>query len=74
MILSTTRARLVFGFSILLAAAAGLGVVSGQWHEDDQGFPAMRAPVQRPHPNQHPDYSPAPDKKPVEAQRSTAAG
>ncbi len=74
MILSTTRARLVFGLSILIAAAAGLGVVSGQWHEDDQEFPAMRAPVQRPSQHQHPDFTPAPDKKPVEAPKSAAAG
>ncbi|HEX7666729.1 MAG TPA: hypothetical protein VF407_19510 [Polyangiaceae bacterium] len=74
MILSTTHARLVFGLSILMAAAAGLGVVSSQWHDDDQEFPAMRAPVQRPSQRQHPDFTPAPDKKPVEAAKSTQSG
>ncbi|MEO8797975.1 MAG: hypothetical protein ABI551_08830 [Polyangiaceae bacterium] len=74
MILSTTRARLVFGLSILMAAAAGLGVVSSQWHEDGQDFPAMRAPVQHLQQHQHPNYSPAPDNKPVEAPKSTVTG
>ncbi|MGH7285843.1 MAG: hypothetical protein ACRELY_30360 [Polyangiaceae bacterium] len=49
MILSTIRARIIFGFAVLLAASAGLGVLSSQWDLDNAGkqeFPAMRAPVQ----------------------------
>lgn len=62
MILSTVRARIVFGFAVLLAASAGLGVLSSQWDLDSaerQEFPAMRAPVQHKTPSRH-ESSPLP--------------
>ena len=61
-ILSTTRARIIFGFAVLLAASAGLGVLSSQWDLDNaekQEFPAMRAPVQHKTPSRH-DSTPLP--------------
>ena len=60
-ILSTTRARLIFGFSLLLAASAGLGALSARWEcQDDENSPAMRAPVQPPIRIQHRDMTPPP--------------
>ena len=62
MILSTIRARVIFGFAVLLAASAGLGVLSSQWDLDSaekQEFPAMRAPVQHKTPSRH-DSTPQP--------------
>ena len=62
MILSTLRARIIFGFAVLLAASAGLGVLSSQWDADSaerQEFPAMRGPVQHKTPSRH-DSNPLP--------------
>ena len=55
LILSTLRARIIFGFAVLLAASAGLGVLSSQWDEsaEKQEFPAMRGPVQHKTPSRH---------------------
>ena len=61
MILSTARARLIFGFSLLLAASAGLGALSAHWDaQEDENSPAMRAPVQPPIRIQHRDMTPPP--------------
>ena len=60
-ILSKPSSRLIFGFFLLLGAAAGLGALSAHWQsEDDANFPAMRAPVQPPIRVQHRDMTPPP--------------
>ncbi|MEO8874066.1 MAG: hypothetical protein ABI461_00645 [Polyangiaceae bacterium] len=61
MILSTTTSRLIFGFSLLLAASAGLGALSAHWEtQEDANLPAMRGPMQPPIRVQHRDITPPP--------------
>jgi hypothetical protein len=62
LILSKPASRLIFGFSLLLGASAGLGALSAHWNaiDDDANFPAMRAPVQPPIRVQHRDMTPPP--------------
>jgi hypothetical protein len=64
-ILSKPTSRIIFGFTLLLAASAGLGVLSARWNtmsdgQNDDNFPAMRAPVQQPVRIQHRDMTPPP--------------
>jgi hypothetical protein len=65
LILSKPASRLIFGFSLLLGASAGLGALSAHWNatgeaDDNANFPAMRAPVQPPIRIQHRDMTPPP--------------
>jgi len=64
-ILSKPASRIIFGFSLLLGASAGLGALSAHWNAvdeaaEDANFPAMRAPVQPPIRVQHRDMTPPP--------------
>jgi hypothetical protein len=61
-ILSKPTSRIVFGFTLLLLASAGLGVLSARWNtsQNDENFPAMRAPAQPPIRIQHRDMTPPP--------------
>jgi hypothetical protein len=65
LILSKPASRLIFGFSLLLGASAGLGALSAHWEasdasQNDANSPAMRAPVQPPIRVQHRDMTPPP--------------
>jgi hypothetical protein len=62
LILSKPASRIIFGFTLLLAASAGLGALSAQWNasQDNGNLPAMRAPVQPPLRVQHRDMTPPP--------------
>jgi hypothetical protein len=79
-ILSKPTSRLIFGFTLLLAASAGLGVLSARWNtmgesQNDGNFPAMRAPVQQPIRIQHRDMTPPPQAPSSgESTRSTREG
>jgi hypothetical protein len=60
-ILSKPASRIIFGFTLLLAASAGLGVLSARWSSPEgENLPAMRAPVQPPVRVQHRDMTPPP--------------
>ena len=60
-ILSKPASRIIFGFTLLLAASAGLGVLSARWSSsENENLPAMRAPIQPPVRIQHRDMTPPP--------------